>query len=328
MKEITINNIERNEIIKQYFMHISKTYKYAILHHLENIYDVDGDIDFVIDCNKLEFYMITNEFCEKNNGFIANFFTITENIYKANLAVKVNKFWTTIQLDCCIQAGNTLLSIDTHNIIKNKNKRLFDNYYYSIASPKHEIEYYINKKAYKEINFKYTSSNGIDQYRNYLLSLDDSVTNTQIDNLYRERINYFKTIYFKIKKSYSKLYTLFYRIFEVNSIILVLDIKNNEFRDQVINKLEKNHFFSNVKSIKLANKGVSAFLKEIMMINYFKLQSTLILINSIEERQQIFLGKYLYVTCEEINSINDITDKIFTLIASTMNKQYKEEYGL
>lgn len=327
MKGLIINNIMRNEVIKKYFMHISEKYKYAILHHLESIYDVDGDIDFVIDCNKLEFYKITDEFCKKNHGFIANFFTISKNIYKANIAIQINKSWTTIQLDCCTKLGNNLLNINTNSIIKDKIKKSFDSYFYLNASIQHEIEYYINKKAYKEMNFKNNTINGIDKYKDYLLSLDNLITSTQINNLYKKRIDYFKTIKFKIKKNIFKVYTLFYRIVEVNSIVLVLDMKNNKTREQVVMRLKGNHFFSNINSIKLVNKSITSFIKSVVKINYLKLQSTLIIIDGVEENKWKFLGNYIYFADEATDSINDITNKLLTLIASTMNKKYKEKYA-
>tara|TARA_B100001027_G_scaffold216156_1_gene191720 strand:+ start:168 stop:1349 length:1182 start_codon:yes stop_codon:yes gene_type:complete len=182
----------RKSIINKLFNSLSSTCKYAILHHLDRIYENYDDIDLVVNINKNDFLLFLKDFVKKNNLFLGKHFKISDRIYRFDIFFYENEQLLSIELDCsCNGRGYDELLIDSERLIKNRILvEINENKFYKI-SDSDEIDYYIKKKSYK--------NQIISPHFEYLISLDSNVTEIKILNDYNKWLKYYKSFAYKIK---------------------------------------------------------------------------------------------------------------------------------
>lgn len=299
--------LERNTFINNFFSYLLNKADYAILHHLDKIYDIDGDIDMIVNTSKKDIIEIIQFFCSENNASIVNIFTISKNIVKINIAFKVNDIWTTLQLDICTERGNNLLNINTKKLSKDKIKKEMNGCTFFKISDIDECKYYINKKAYKFALFDKTVN--INDYSIYFDSLK-CFSNSIINELFLKNIYYYQSFFFKIKNNLLKLQTLFFRFFEKKSLLLNLNIKN----ESILIDISKNHFFSDTFIVN--NLSINFLIK-----NFFK--PNLIIITG--KKKMGFLNFFVNTLTIQIknNELNnkELTNEILEKIVNKMEKK-------
>lgn len=196
----------REKIISSLFEFLlNQGIEYAILHHLNNIYDKRSDIDFVTNCNKDRFIEILKTFSLKYNCFLGSNFTIDNDIYRFELFYFSNNHLEKFELDCaCNAKGNNILKINSFDLLKEKvRKKVCGNFFFKVSN-ENEIDYYIKKKAFKGEN--------IELFYDYLRELNGDLNQNIILEKYNFWISYYSSKGFFIKK------ILFYKKIFLNRI--------------------------------------------------------------------------------------------------------------
>ena len=74
----------RNTIICSFFNALEKKFQYAVLHHIEDVFCTDSDIDLIVDCTKKQLIGFIDFFCSENKGYYLNH-TIDIGTHRFNL---------------------------------------------------------------------------------------------------------------------------------------------------------------------------------------------------------------------------------------------------
>lgn len=180
------------KVINEFFSELNELHEYAILHHIEKIYNQEDDIDFIVSCNKSAIERFVNNFVKKRKLSLFNCYLIDLNILRFDILVKSEDKIIKIELDCCCRSeGDDLLGIDSAKLLRNKEIAFVrGNSFYKTAS-NDEAYYYLKKKAYKKGN--------ILNNEKYFQSLIPTITRLELLGMYEVQANYFKSIKFKIK---------------------------------------------------------------------------------------------------------------------------------
>jgi len=182
-----INYQKRKYLIKKLFYELNLVSRYAILHHVDKIFSIDDDIDFVTSLDKDEFHQFIVNFSGINNLFIGKNFKISRGLYRYDLFYYDENNLLKIELDCCCKSrGLDELNIDTLQLLENRITVQYDEFSFYKISNQDEIEFYIRKKCFK--------GNDITKYYSYFKTLDNSITQSEISDIYAFWKKYFKSL--------------------------------------------------------------------------------------------------------------------------------------
>ena len=228
----------REKIISSFFENLSNKYEYAILHHVNKIYDNDDDIDFIVNCNRNEMINFIKDFIKDHNVFLGNHYTIDINIYRFDFFYFNNHNLERIELDCvCNGNGRDLLKIDNNILLKNRIAvDINDSIFYKISDID-EIEYYIKKKAYK--------NSDISLYISYLKKLDSDISEKIIFEKYMYWQKYFSSKEYKIKYVLNKIILLIERMIEKPSFSISFLGPDGSGKSTIISKIKEIPLFIN-----------------------------------------------------------------------------------
>ena len=208
-----INYQKRKYLIKKLFYELNLVSRYAILHHVDKIFSIDDDIDFVTSLDKDEFHQFIVNFSGINNLFIGKNFKISRGLYRYDLFYYDENNLLKIELDCCCKSrGLDELNIDTLQLLENRITVQYDEFSFYKISNQDEIEFYIRKKCFK--------GNDITKYYSYFKTLDNSITQSEISDIYAFWKKYFKSLLFKWKYIGIKINLVFSRLFERPSLTI------------------------------------------------------------------------------------------------------------
>jgi len=226
----------RENIIRSLFNELDKVTQYAILHHIDKIYDKDDDIDFIVGLNYKTMLQFIKKFVHKYNIYLFNTYLIDIDIYRFDIGFFENEIFERVELDCtCNSKGKDFLQIKTSQLLR---KRILvnvkENDFYKISN-QDEIEYYLKKKAFKLMD--------ISNYLDYFQSLDKSVNIEQLESQYNNYYKYFQSNSFKIKFKISKLILLFYRLRNKQALVISILGPDGSGKSTIIEKIEQYPFF-------------------------------------------------------------------------------------
>mgnify|MGYP006121566661 CR=1 FL=1 len=239
------------KVVYSFFEELSKQHNYAILHHVERVFYIDDDIDFIVDCDKESMLAFVKEFIKTNDCFIANHFTIDRSVYRFDIVFFENTNLFKIELDCaCNSKQRDLLKLNVELLLKNSLKINLGHYTFNKISNKNEIDYYIKKKAFKKTN--------IIEFLPYFKSLDEKITKEELLKKYTYWINYFSSFPFKIKFYYTKITLLTIRFLEKPSITIAFLGPDGSGKSTIIDKINKKslliiNYYFHLKPIKNKN---------------------------------------------------------------------------
>ncbi|MFT4800480.1 MAG: thymidylate kinase [Flavobacteriaceae bacterium] len=230
----------RKEIIVDFFKYLDTKYDYAILHHLDEIFETTKDIDFIVSCiNKEQLLKIVKVFSNNNKRVeLLNFYKIDSKIYRIDLLYFGKENIELIELDACIyQEGQDLLSINSKRLLINKTLNKIEGYTFYKVSNADEYEYYISKKAFKKENIK--------NHFNYLQNVLSSKSEEEISKVFDSKTKYFNSFYFKLKKYWNKFFLLLSRLKNKPMITIAFLGPDGSGKSTIINKLLATDFFRN-----------------------------------------------------------------------------------
>ena len=114
------NNL-RIKLISSFFTELNLLTEYVVLHHIEKIYDVDDDIDFLVNIDLQEMLLFIKKFTKSNNLCLLNYYMIDVGTYRFDIVYYNDNSLEKIELDCaCKSKGNDLLSIQSSLLLKNR----------------------------------------------------------------------------------------------------------------------------------------------------------------------------------------------------------------
>ena len=240
------NNL-RIKLISSFFTELNLLTEYVVLHHIEKIYDVDDDIDFLVNIDLQEMLLFIKKFTKSNNLCLLNYYMIDVGTYRFDIVYYNDNSLEKIELDCaCKSKGNDLLSIQSSLLLKNRILVNINKSEFYKVSNENEIESYIKKKAYKNTD--------ILSYSNYFKSLNNEITEKVIIDQYTRWDKYFKSNLFKIKFKINKIYLLTERLFHKQSLTISFLGPDGSGKSTVINKINKyplyiNNYYFHLKPI-------------------------------------------------------------------------------
>ena len=147
----------RQALILSFFRTLESKFQYAILHHVEDVFSLNNDIDLIVDCSKKELIEFISFFCTENNGYFLSH-TVDSGTSRFNLIFLNENQSFKIELDITFSNHN-LLDVNVKKLLKKKTKREVNGFLFSKIENNDEIEYYLDKKAFKketiDSNFAY-----------------------------------------------------------------------------------------------------------------------------------------------------------------------------
>lgn len=226
--------MDKKTLVSLFFTYVDKHFKYAILHHVEEVFSDNKDIDFVIDCNnKNELLDLIRSFLNENHYVhLFNFYPIDRNNYRIDL-VYINNIIAVLELDICIiNNRKDLLSTNTLDILNNRvlikcnnGQKLY------CSNPEDEIFHYIKKKALKKQK--------IIKHIDYFMKLTPTLKKTEILEIYKNQKKYYNSFQFKIKFSLNKAWLLFNRIANKSMFSISILGPDGSGKSTIINLLKK-----------------------------------------------------------------------------------------
>ena len=197
----------RHTLISLFFKELESRFPYAILHHVEDVYSNNGDIDLIVDSDKKQLIQFIKVFCEENKGYSINH-TIDKGTHRFNLIFFDDLESFKIELDITFSNHN-LLGVNVKNLLTQAVKVCIGDFYFTKISHLDEFDYYITKKASKREN--------IENHVEYLNKLSPKKTIQEIKTLYKNKIAEFSSSFFIIRKWMQKGQLVFIRINEKSS---------------------------------------------------------------------------------------------------------------
>jgi len=243
-------------IINNFFQKIDQFgINYAILHHIENIYSQNDDIDMIIDCSKNNFLNFLESWRKKNNCFLGKYYSIDKDIFRFDIFYFEGNKLNKIELDCvCGGIGKDLLEINSYELLKNRIEVFIGKYKFYKVSDIDEIEYYIKKKAYKNAD--------ITTYMEYLQKLDSTITEEAIYEKYQSWKNYFKSKKYRVKYYVNKVQLLVKRISEQPILSICFLGPDGSGKSTIIDEVEQsqlfiNNYYFHLKPIKIKSSSAN-----------------------------------------------------------------------
>lgn len=233
-----MNREYREKKIVYFFKDLSNITSYAILHHVQNLFDINDDIDFIVECDKKKMLNFVKDFSKRNDLFLMNHYTIDKKIYRFDLLDFNGNNVEKIELDCaCNSNGSDLLGIKSKSMLQKKIQVEVDGENFFKVSNFDEIEYYIKKTAYKNAN--------ITSYSDYLKSLDKTIDDDNIIRKYRFWKKYFASKTYTIKYFLNKFFLLINRLFEKPALIVSFLGPDGSGKSTIIDKINEYQLFNN-----------------------------------------------------------------------------------
>jgi len=226
----------REKIIKNLFKSINEKFRYAILHHVNEVFSNNKDIDFVVNVDEKTFFSFLRKWSDKNFCKIVNFYKIDCSIYRYDVMCLCGNKYFLIQLDCvCDGKGKDLLKIDSKKILEERVKQNVKGVNFFVASNEYEFEYYLKKKIYKKIRFNIEG----ESYQKYLKKIDDKLYIIKYDKYSKLYYKYYNSLKFKFKLFWHKINILLNRFFSINSYSIAFLGPDGSGKSTVINELKK-----------------------------------------------------------------------------------------
>lgn len=231
-----INYQKRKSLIKKLFFELNLVSKYAILHHIDKIFSIDDDIDFITSLNKDEFHEFILNFCSNNNLLIGKSFKISRGLYRYDLFYCDENKLLKIELDCCCKSrGLDELKIDTLQLLKKRITVQYDEFSFYKISNQDEIQFYIKKKCFK--------GSDITKYYSYFKKLDNSITQSEISDLHAFWKKYFDSLIFKLKYIRIKINLVFSRLLKRPSLTICFLGPDGSGKSTLIESLRNQSLF-------------------------------------------------------------------------------------
>lgn len=200
----------RSILISDFFNAFDDRFDYAILHHVEDVFSTDSDIDLIVDSDKQQLLQFVKTFCEQNDGYCINH-SIDLGTHRFNLIFFNN--WNSFKIELDITFSNqNLLGINVKNFLSQTVKVSVGDFHFTKISDANEFDYYITKKASKREK--------IDSHFDYLKKLISSTNRETLNSLYANKSDRFSSHIFTVKKWLQKVQLLFLRINERSSLTI------------------------------------------------------------------------------------------------------------
>lgn len=229
---------KRLSLISSLFLELNTKYEYAILHHIENVFSNEDDIDLIINCNNSDLLNFIKEFSLKNDCILLNYYCIDSSIYRFDLIFKNENKFERLELDCaCNSNGNDLLSINCGKLLLSKKEVFLNNIKFYKVSDTDEYAYYIKKKAFK--------NSKIENYYDYLINLNNQSNINEINHLFNIEKKYFKSKKFKFKFYINKLKLIINRFVLSPNISIAFLGSDGSGKSTIIKQITDLNLFNN-----------------------------------------------------------------------------------
>lgn len=202
--EVSLNI--RAHTILQILEAIGKRHRYAVLHHVDKIFDTNSDIDLAIECPKNIFLPLIKSVAADLNLYVCNIFNIDITTYRIDLLF-INDLSGVelIELDCTLaDTKNYVYGINSLKLLDDTIMKIYNEYNIYHLKRDSEINYYIRKQLHKNTN--------VDHYYDYLLMLNPSLTMQKIEHIQNSYKNYVHSFNYKMMKIWNSIQLLILRI--------------------------------------------------------------------------------------------------------------------
>lgn len=227
----------RNTLIIAFFRTLESKFQYAILHHVEDIFSVNNDIDLIVDCSKTELKEFISFFCTENDGYFLSH-TIDSGTSRFNLIFLNDNQSFKIELDITFSNHN-LLDVNVKKLLKKKTKLEVKGFLFTKIENNDEIEYYLGKKAFKK--------ESIDKNLGYFKNLNSTTDFNELKFLFDTKSSKFESFSFSCRKKLQKLYLFFIRMYEKPSLTICFLGPDGSGKSTIIEALKNQNPFVNFK---------------------------------------------------------------------------------
>lgn len=234
----------RKTVIVNFLNDLEKSFPYAILHHLESIFETGNDIDLVVNSPKKKLTKFISTYC-KENKYYYTFNTIDNGTLRYNVMVPDGFRFIKIELDI-IFSNKNIFTLDVKKLINSRVQKNHDEYSLFKINNHDEYEYYIKKKTFKSQN--------IDTHLDYLLRLNVNKDSSTIKQDYSNYLRLFNSNAFLIKFWTTKLKLIFVRIKENPSLIVGFLGPDGSGKSTIIESLKNENPYINFKYFHLKPK--------------------------------------------------------------------------
>lgn len=228
----------RKKIITGFFDFLETKFKYAIIHHVDEIFQTTKDIDFVVACkSKREFVDVVTQYTlEIQNLEVLNVYRIDNKIYRIDLLFFEKNNVELIELDASIlQKGEDLLRINSEKLLLNREKVEVEGVNFYKVSNLDEYEYYVSKKAFKKDKIK--------NHFEYLKTICKTKTDAEIIEDFLKHEQYYQSFGYDLKRYRNKFLLLLSRL-KNNPLLTVAFLgPDGSGKTTIINKLTQADFF-------------------------------------------------------------------------------------
>ena len=225
----------RQALILSFFRTLESKFQYAILHHVEDVFSLNNDIDLIVDCSKKELKEFISFFCTENNGYFLSH-TVDSGTSRFNLIFLNENQSFKIELDITFSNHN-LLDVNVKKLLKKKTKREVNGFLFSKIENNDEIEYYLDKKAFKKET--------IDDNFAYFKDLNSKIDFNKLKIIFDKKSSKFKTFSFGYRKKIQKLYLFFIRMYEKPSLTICFLGPDGSGKSTIIEELRNQNPFVN-----------------------------------------------------------------------------------
>ncbi|WP_242092373.1 hypothetical protein [Aestuariivivens sediminicola] len=268
----------REDIILDFFSTLERHYDYAIIHHVDKIFEKTCDIDLVINCNKEDLKRFISAYCLNNQSYYVSH-TIDLGVQRFNIIYFNNTEIFKIELDVTYSNKNNL-EIDTKGALKRKKTTFIKGKALYMLDSEDEFLYYLRKKVFKK--------SPVEEHLSYFQKLLPDISENEIREKYKKEKKYLRSPFFLFKYYLHKFFLLYYRILECPSMTISFLGPDGSGKSTIIDCIRANNPFVNfeyyhLKPKKIKSKNQNIQINPHQNNNYSVLLSVLKLIYFIFE---------------------------------------------